>query len=163
MILSAPRNQLWSAFFALLLSVVFTVAAFWGTDADVYLFPRIASGFMLLLALMQWAVVIISALKGKQHADSVATDNQSASQFDWSALLPGLIVGAGYILIMERLGFYASSFLAFVIITSLYGRRKAFDIKALTYKIIVGLIFVAILYALFWKLLNVRTPTGILF
>ncbi len=158
MILSTSRNHLWSAFFALLLSVVFMVAAFWDTDAEVYLFPRIATSFMLLLALAQWADIVISTLR-KQHADPASP----ASSFVWSTLLPGLITGIGYVLIMEQLGFYSSSFLAFVIITSLYGKRKALDVKALIYKVMVGLIFVAILYGLFWELLNVRTPTGILF
>lgn len=146
------------AVFAVLLSVMFTVAVFWNTDADVYFFPRIVSGFMLLLALVQWVGVIIKTFKDKKPVDTPA-----ASQFAWSALLPRLMVGTGYVLIIKRLGFYTSSLLAFVIITLIYGKCKALDIRALSYKIIVGLIFVAILYALFWKLLNVRIPIGVLF
>ncbi len=146
----------WSAFFAVLLGIIFTVAAFWNTDSEVYLFPRIATGFMLFLALTQWAGAVIT---GKQHPADASTINR----FSWNALLPGLITCVLYVLIMERLGFYTSSFLAFVIITSIYGKRSAIDMKALAYKVLVGLIFITILYVLFWKLLNVRTPTGILF
>lgn len=161
-------TQAWSAFFAVLLGIIFSAAAFWNTDPEVYLFPRIAAGFMLLLALAQCADVVIRFVKRKQHpADSAAPPRGLARGLAWKALLPGIIVGISYVLIMERLGFYTSSLLTFVIITSIYGKRSALDMKAPVYKVgynvIIGLIFIAVLYALFWKLLNVRTPTGLLF
>jgi hypothetical protein len=53
-----------------------------------------------------------------------------------------------------------SSFLAFLSILLLYGKRKAMDIEAMTLKIVVSLAFLIILFLLFWSGLNVRTPTG---
>ena len=168
-------TQGWSAFFAVLLGTIFSAAAFWNTDPEVYLFPRIAAGLMLLLALAQWAGVVIRFVKNKQQevkrkqhpAESASTPRGLARGHAWKAFLPGIIVGISYVLIMERLGFYASSLLTFVIITSIYGKHSALDMKAPVYKvgynIIVGLIFMVFLYALFWRLLNVRTPTGLLF
>lgn len=162
MIKPALTTQEWSAFFAVLLSVIFSAAAYWNTDPEVYLFPRIAAGFMLLLALVQWTDVVI---KRKQHpADSAFVSGGLAQGLAWKALLPGMVVGILYVLIMERLGFYLSALLAFVAITSLYGKPDS-DHKRhkVGYNVIVGLIFIVVLYALFWKLLNVRTPTGLLF
>ncbi|WP_423906946.1 tripartite tricarboxylate transporter TctB family protein [Candidatus Spongiihabitans sp.] len=179
MIRSTHAAQGWSAFFAVLLGIIFTAAAFWNTDPEIYLFPRIVAGLMLLLALAQWAGVVIRFVKNKSFelrpisieasfcAESASTPRGLASGLAWKAFLPGIIVGIIYVLIMERLGFYASSLLTFVIITSIYGKHNALNMKAPVYKvgynIIVGLIFMVFLYALFWRLLNVRTPTGLLF
>lgn len=164
MIRSTHITQEWSAFFAVLLGIIFCATAFWNTDPEVYLFPRIATGFMLLLALMQWASVVIHR---KQHPDTIVKQRRLEGGLAWRALLPGILVGVGYVLVMERLGFYVSSLLTFVIITSIYGKHNALAGKSSIYRVaynfMVGLIFVAILYALFWKLLNVRTPTGLLF
>ncbi len=145
-----------AAFFALLLGIIFTASAYWNTDAEVYLFPRIAAGLMLLLGLIQFIGLLLDSRR--PGSQTVAT-----GKINWRALLPGIAVGAVYVMVMEQLGFYVSSFAAFVMIVSIYGKRSAFNPRAFARKALIGLVFTLILYLLFWKLLNVRTPTGLLF
>ena len=143
----------WATFYAVFIASAFTIASFWNTDGEVYFFPRIIALLMLLLASIQLVNQLITN----------SNDEDSNKIFSWSTLAPGLVIGIIYVLLMEKLGFYLSSFICFITLISIYGKRRAFDFRALSYKVLVGIIFTAILYALFWKLLNVRTPTGILF
>lgn len=144
-----------SAVWAGLAAVLLLISSFFNTDAEVYLFPRIAAVCIAVLA----AVLVYS------NISLTPTDDQRNERIiDWSSLLPGLIAGVIYILCIEYVGFYASSFLAFCAITMLYGKRSTFDAKALFYKeVSVATVFMIVLYILFWKLLHVRTPTGFLF
>ncbi len=142
-----------SAFWAGLIAVIVLACSFYRTDAEVYLFPRIVAICIAILA----GLLVYSVVK-----DNASNNKPTDQLINWSSLLPGLSLGVVYILFIETVGFYISSFLAFVAITMLYGKRGAFDSKALVYKIIVATIFMAVLYVLFWKLLHVRTPTGLL-
>ncbi len=143
-----------SALWAALVAVLLLISSFYGTDAEVYLFPRIAAACIGILAVM----LVYANLK-------VTPDNAQMNErlFDWSTLLPGLIIGIIYIICIEYVGFYASSFITFCAITMLYGKRSTFDSRALVYKLSVAAVFMLVLYILFWKLLHVRTPTGLLF
>lgn len=166
-----------AAFWAGIIAFILLVCAFYGTDAEVYLFPRIAAVCIALLA----AILIFDAFKNRASNGIVPNgivpngiapngtggepeSGQQSEQkiVDWSPLLPGLIVGIIYILSIEIIGFYAGSFLAFLGITMLYGQRKALDPQAIIYKVMVATIFMAVLYLLFWNLLHVRTPSGLL-
>jgi hypothetical protein len=82
---------------------------------------------------------------------------------DWKTLMPGLAVGIIYVLLLERVGFYTCSFFAFFAICLIYGKRSLLHPRAFILKLVVTTVTMIILYILFWKLLNVRTPTGILF
>ncbi|MFT5258759.1 MAG: hypothetical protein ACI9J2_000957 [Saprospiraceae bacterium] len=143
-----------SAVWAMLTAILLLASSFIGTDAEVYLFPRIAAVCIAVLAV----VLVYTNIRITPTAEQV-----SEQIFDWQALLPGLIVGVIYIICIEYVGFYASSFIAFCAITMLYGKRSTFDGRALLYKFSVAAIFLMVLYILFWKLLHVRTPTGLLF
>lgn len=140
-----------SAVFTLIISALFAFLAFYNTDADTYLFPRIIAVALALLS----AILLISNLgTGKQ----TVVENSAAINF--RDIWPGLLIGLVFFLLLETLGFYMSSFLAFLSILLLYGKRKAMDIEAMTLKIIVSLAFMIILFLLFWSGLHVRTPTG---
>ncbi len=149
------KNNL-AAFYAALIAAILLLASFYGTDAEVYLFPRIAAVCIAILALVLLFSVFTSSSSNEPSAAA------PAKLVNWSSLLPGLAVGVAYILSLEKLGFYASSFLAFLVITMLYGKRGAIDPKAVLYKLLVSAVFMSVLYLLFWKLLHVRTPTGLL-
>jgi len=151
--ITGSRDRL-AAFSASVVSVVFLTASFYGTDAEVYLFPRIVAVFVAVLAV----ILIYDAFKSP-----VSDDIHEAALVNWKALLPGLLVGVVYVLLLERLGFYACSFFAFFAICLIYGKRSLFDPRAFILKLSVTVATMIVLYVLFWKLLNVRTPTGILF
>ncbi len=128
----------------------FCLLAFYDTDPEVYQFPRIIAIVLVLLALIQ----SLSAFRNSRLTD------QKTISIDWMALLPGLIVGFLFVMSLEVVGFYTCAFLSFLALVSLYGKRRILDPKALVYKLMIGGIFILILYGMFWKLLYVRTPTG---
>lgn len=140
-----------SAVYALIVAGVFAFLSFFGTDAETYLFPRIIAVVLALLAITLFI------------ADWSSTEDNRESTGYFAEVWPGLAVGLVFLLVMEDLGFYVSSFIAFLAILLLYGVRPITDIKALITKSSVALAFMVILYFLFWIGLNVRTPTGILF
>lgn len=141
-----------AAVFAVVIASLLLLASFYNTDAEVYLFPRITAVLVALLALILVYDVI-------SHKDQHKLMKKSL--IDWKTLLPGLTVGVVYVLLLEQLGFYVCSFLAFFMICKIYGKRAMSDLNAFGYKLMVTIVFMAVLYVLFWKLLQVRTPTGI--
>ncbi len=146
------NNETKATLFALTAAIVFAVACFWNADPEVYLFPRILAGLMLALGLIQ----LISAIRERTEL----SQEPDAGAIAWPALLPGLAVTVVFVLSIETIGFYTGSFLAFLCIVLIYGKRNWNDRKALLYKSLIGLLFMLVLYGLFWKLLYVRTPEG---
>lgn len=145
------NKDFWASMIGLLVAAVFTLASFYDTDPEVYLFPRIISIMLILLALIQ------SFLAYRRFS---STDQSRQVSIAWKGLMPGLLVTIVYVLVLETVGFYVSAFLAFLMIVSVYGKRAAIDKKAFVLKFGIGTILVCVLYFLFWSLLNVRTPTG---
>ena len=143
-----------AAIYALVVGLMLLVASFYGTDPEVYLFPRITAVFIAMLALI---------LSYDAFTHGGAGDKQEPALVEWKVLLPGLAVGVVYVLLLERVGFYTCSFFAFFAICMIYGKRSLFDPRAFILKLVVTVVTMIVLYVLFWKLLNVRTPTGILF
>ena len=143
-----------SAVYALIVSAVFTFLSFYDTDTETYLFPRIIA---VVLAILSVVLFITNS------ASSSNTHESAGGGGYFSDIWPGLVVGLIFLLVMEDLGFYVSSFLAFLAILILYGNRPLTDIKALATKSAVSLAFMFILYLLFWNGLHVRTPTGLIF
>lgn len=140
-----------SALYALIAASVFAFLSFYDTDAETYLFPRIIA---VVLAFLAVALFV---------ANSTSKEDNRESSGYFSEVWPGLATGLVFLLVMEDLGFYVSSFFAFLAIVLLYGGRAIADVKALAIKAAVAFGFMTILYLLFWYGLNVRTPTGILF
>ena len=138
--------------FSLIAAIVFAVACFWDTDPDIYLFPRILAVIMVALALIQLIKATREYTKPSQKP--------VAGAIAWPVLLPGLAIVTVFVLSLETVGFYTGSFLAFLCIVLVYGKRKWNDRKALLYKSLVGALLMLALYGLFWKLLYVRTPQG---
>ncbi len=141
-----------SAVYALTVSAVFAFLSFYNTDAETYLFPRIIAVVLAILSV----ILFIS--------NSASGDNTGHGESRYfSDIWPGLIIGFIFLLVMEDLGFYISSFLAFLAVLIVYGKRGISDLKALVTKVGVSVAFLFILYLLFWNGLHVRTPTGLIF
>lgn len=146
------NNETKATLFSLTAAIVFAIACFWDADPEVYLFPRILAVLMLALGLIQLIDTAKERAKPPQKPD--------AGAIAWPALLPGLAVTVVFVLSIETIGFYTGSFLAFLCIVLVYGKRNWNDRKALLYKSLIGLGLMLVLYGLFWKLLYVRTPEG---
>ena len=133
------------------IALIALVTSFYKTDAEVYLFPRIAAVIIAILA----AVLIFKVIK--------STTNLGADfpkLIKWKTLLPGLAVGAIYLFLLEIVGFYVTSFFAYFSICVIYGRCDMTNRKRGIFKLAVSTIFMIVLFLLFWNLLHVRTPTG---
>ena len=143
-----------SALYALAVSAIFTFLSFYDTDAENYLFPRIIA---IALAILSVALFISNS------ASNSHTTKRSAGDSYFNDVWPGLLIGLIFLLVMEDLGFYISSFFAFLAILVVYGNRPFADLKALMKKSAVSAAFMFILYLLFWNGLHVRTPTGLIF
>ncbi len=150
--LRIDSNETKAALFSLTAAVVFAIASFRDTDPEIYLFPRILAVIMLTLALAQ----LIKAAREQ----TPTAQKPDATAIAWPILLPGLAITIVFVLSVETIGFYSGSFLAFLCIVLVYGKRKWTDGKALLYKSLIGALIMLTLYGLFWKLLYVRTPQG---
>lgn len=87
-----------AAVYALIAASVFAFLSFYGTDGETYLFPRIIA---VVLALMSVSLLIANW--------SSKNDNRSDSGY-FAEIWPGMVVGLVFLLVMEDLGFYVSSF-----------------------------------------------------
>lgn len=142
-----------TAFIAVLIAIFTLITSFVGTDAEVYLFPRIAAVVITVLA----AILLFKVYKTRDTAEVMKTQ-----LIDWKSLWPSLVVGLIYLICLEVVGFYVSSFLAFFAIVAIYGKRHMLDPKRGLFKLGVATLFMIVLFLLFWNLLHVRTPTGFL-
>ena len=142
-----------TAVVAAIIAIIALCTSFIGTDAEVYLFPRIAAVIIAILA----TSLLIKVFKNRD-TEVVMT----SPLINWKTLWPSLVIGLIYLICLEIVGFYVSSFVAFFALVALYGKRHMFDRKRGLFKLGIATIFMIVLFLLFWNLLNVRTPTGFL-
>jgi len=142
-----------TAVIAVLIAIFTLFTSFVGTDAEVYLFPRIAAVIIAILA----AFLLMKVLSNRDTEEIM-----TSSLIKWKTLWPSLVIGLTYLICLEVVGFYVSSFVAFFAIVALYGKRHMLDPKRGLFKLGVATIFMIVLFLLFWNLLHVRTPTGFL-
>ena len=120
-------------------------------EPDAYLFPQVLASSLLLLAIVNLALGWIQPSKPK---------------LDWpllQKLIPGLLCVLVYVFwAAEGLGFYAAGFLAMFLIYSLYDPTRL-SAGALSKRLVVTAGFIGVIFLLFSGLLQVFTPTGILF
>lgn len=147
------RTPVLSCIAATAIAVVYGLAAYLPDDAEVFLFPRIIAVLIALLCVMQWVNAL--SLKG----DSTGGETIAKKLRD---LLPGMVVGASYVGLLEVIGFYTTSLLAFFAIALIYS-SESISVRSVVKKLIVAALFMTVLYLLFWQGLHVRTPQGLLF
>ena len=134
-------------------------------------FPRVVIVIMGCLGLALTIQAIIAkqrhdraVLQSNYVADSTKApkDLDTATRFPFGSLVICFVMIVVYFVVMEKLGFYVSAFLFFIIVTFILG-RKDFTLHKCAVQIGIALIFTAILFVLFNKLLVVQTPKGLLF
>ncbi len=131
-----------------------TWLSFTEEPAAAFLFPRMISVFFILFAVWNF----IRAVTGLAQVGVGITPKMAMT------ILPGLAVALVYIYVAaDTLGFYASSAMAFLAVSTLYDPAPRSDIQSWLKRITITLGFMAVMYALFAIVLKVQTPTGLFF
>lgn len=117
-----------------------------------YLFPQIIAAAMVFIAVIMMALTFLP----KQP---ITTSDEEP--IPWGIIFPTLLILIGFLFVVEWLGFFATSFIAFYSIVLIYTperlkRRQFIKSAAISFT------FMGALYLIFVLLLNVQIPHGIL-
>ena len=124
------------------------------TPATAFLFPRLIATAFVGLALWTFAAEVLGAVN----------DTEGLSLRMLIGLAPGLVVMLVYVFwAAKTLGFYTATTLAFFVLLSLYDPAPHGAPKSWIKRVLITAGFMAVMYALFAKLLNVYTPKEIFF
>ncbi len=120
--------------------------------ADAFLFPRLISSVMLILALWNF----VRAALGKSKV------GQGIAARVWLRIVPGILLMAAFVFFAAKyFGFYAASTAVFFLMYSGYDPASHLSVKSWRRRVIVTVAFMSVIYALFTLLLKVQTPRGI--
>ncbi|MFK7892396.1 MAG: tripartite tricarboxylate transporter TctB family protein [Granulosicoccus sp.] len=138
----------------LLLAGIVAWLSFTREPADAFLFPRLISSVMLLLAAWNF----IRAMTG------LARVGEGISMATLKAILPGILIMLLLVFLAAKtLGFYVASTMAFFSLFSLYDPAPHSAVTSWLKRLGVTLGFMLVIYALFSLLLKVQTPRGLFF
>lgn len=115
--------------------------------------------FPQMTALAAVAIATILALLALAPKKPVTTADEEP--VPWGSIWPVLLVLGGFLLIMEWLGFFATSFIAFFLIIMIYSPERMCWRRVIKGGAI-SAIFMGVLYLIFVSLLRVQTPQGVL-
>lgn len=148
--------------------LIFSVLVFqFGLDAKDYLtviFPKttlLIMGALSVIMFFQEVTFLASKRKGNTGDQKVVQTTKSA--FPYTRIGISLVLVIGYMAILELLGFYASSFLFFLLFTLVFCTDTKAFCKRMHVQIAIPALMVVVLYSLFSLLLNVSLPRGVLF
>lgn len=131
-----------------------TYVSYTQQPSEAFLFPRLISTVFVVLAL--WT--FFKACLGRTRVGNGISARQLTN------LLPGLVIALVYIFWAARgLGFYTATAIAFFILLSLYDPAPHGLVKSWVKRVIITACFMAVMYGLFAKLLNVYTPREVFF
>jgi len=148
------KGHLIPAILVLGLSLVVAWLSFTREPAGAFLFPRLISAVMLLLA--SWN--FIRAAKGASKVGG------GIAKSTWQRILPGLILMALFVFYAAKaFGFYVASTSAFFLLYAIYDPAPHAALSSWIKRIAVTFFFMGIVYALFALLLKVQTPRGLFF
>lgn len=136
------------------LSVWVAYISFAVDDPEPYLFPRLVSVGLVVLALL----ALVQAISGKSQTGQGLTFGIA------KAIFPALIVMAAFVFYaIEFLGMYTASAATFLVIFTLYDPAPHTEIRSWIKRIVITAGFMAVMYGLFALLLKVQTPRGLFF
>lgn len=122
--------------------------------AAAFLFPRLISSLLLLLALWTFGKAVIGWSRV----------GRGLNRNDVINMAPGLVVGGIYIFwAAEALGFYTAMALAVFVLISIYDPAPHNEMRSWIKRGLITIGCVAVMYALFALFLNVYTPSEVLF
>ncbi len=133
------------------LAAIVTWLSFTQEPASSFLFPRIIS--IAFIGLAAWNLI--------RAASGLARVGAGISGAMFANIAPGLVVMLVYIFFAAKaLGFYVASIIAFFAVYTLYDPAPYSSAKDWFKRALVTLAFMAIIYGLFARLLEVQTPRG---
>ena len=153
--MTAPRIQhLISSGAVLIVALMVTWISFTQQPAEAFLFPRLISIFFSILAIWNFVRAVVGISKVGEGMNMTVFRNK----------LPGILVMLVLVFYAAKfLGFYLASTIAFLAVYTLYDPVSPTDVKAWGKRIMVTILFMAVIYGLFALLLKVQTPRGIWF
>jgi len=147
-------QHLLPAALVLILAVTVTWLSFTREPSDAFLFPRLISSVMIVLAIWNFIRAFLGLAK---VGDGI--EGQTVIR-----ILPGIVVMIVLVYFAAKLlGFYVASFLAFLSVYSLYDPASHTAPKSWIKRLIITAMFMTVIYALFSLLLKVQTPRGLYF
>ena len=152
---SLPRTQhIIASGLVALVGVWVTYVSYTQEPAEAFLFPRLISSVFVVLALWTFG----KALMGRTKVGNGLAMRPMIN------IAPGLVVMLIYVYWAAKgLGFYTATTITFFILVSLYDPAPHNEAKSWIKRIAVTAGFMAVMYGLFAKLLNVFTPREIFF
>lgn len=150
---SIAEHRIASAFI-LILSVWVTYVSFTQEPSGAFLFPRIISVVMFGLATWNF----LRAVTG------VSKVGEGVSLQLAKTIAPGIAIMLVFVFFLAKfLGFYTSSLLTFIAVYAVYDPASHLKIQSWIKRIVIAVIFMAVIYGLFNIVLKVQTPRGIFF
>lgn len=148
--MSYRRHSL-TAIVTLLAAVALMIISF-SPEGSGYKFPQLVSVAMVVIA----AILALLALVPKKP---ITKANEES--VPWGTIWPVLLILAGFLLVMEWLGFFATSFIAFFLLVMTYSPERMCWRHAIKGGLI-SAVFMGVLYLIFVSLLSVQAPQGVL-
>jgi hypothetical protein len=134
--------------------VAVTYISYTAQPAQAFLFPRLISTIFVVLALWTFGKALLGKTKVGNGLSRTAMIN----------IAPGLGVTLIYIFwAAQALGFYTATTIAFFTLLTLYDPAPHTAARTWIKRIVITAGFLAVMYGLFAKLLNVFTPREIFF
>jgi len=134
------------------LAAVVTWISFTQEPAEAYLFPRLISVFMLVMALWSLARAVLGLSR-------VGTGLSAQTALN---LAPGVALILIYVFwAAKTLGFYTASTAAFLLLFTIYDPTPVTNLRGWVKRIVITAAFMAVMYALFTLLLKVQMPRGL--
>jgi hypothetical protein len=145
------RKHRLTAVGALLVAVGLATASFL-PNVPGYEFPQITAlvgvGIAAALTLLAWV-----------PAQPATTADEEP--IPWGGIWPLLLILVGFLLVMQWLGFFTTSFIAFFLITLIYSPQRI-SRRGVMRSAAIAALFLGVLYLIFVILLRVQVPQGIL-
>lgn len=133
-------------------SIFVTWLSFTQEPASAYLFPRLVSSLMTILALWSLVRAALGVSRAGEGVDLATALN----------LAPGLTLIFVYVFwAAKTLGFYTASSLAFLLLFTIYDPTPVTRIRGWALRIVITAAFMAVMYALFTLVLKVQVPRGL--
>jgi len=133
-------------------AIFVTWLSFTQEPSSAYLFPRLVSSLMTVLAL--WSLSR-AALGVSKAGEGIRLDTALN-------IAPGLILILVYVFwAAKTLGFYTASSIAFLLLFTIYDPTPVTRIRGWALRIVITAAFMAVIYALFTLLLKVQVPRGL--
>ncbi len=136
----------------LLLGIWVAWISFTQEPSGAFLFPRLISVIMVLLAVWNFS----------RAALGLAKAGAGFYAYEIRNILPGLAVAAIYVFFAAKIfGFYVSSIAAILIIYSMYDPVSLLSTRDWIKRGVVTISFIAVIYIMFALILQVQTPRGL--